>query len=216
MGRVHLGRGGRGGRDGVKGWAATFDASAGASYRTCSISKLVPASRGLTSDMERSQAQDTYIKCLNRASAFTLEAHSSSEAVMQCKKIETLAIGASKGCGLLGVSAKWWEAPAGTWRTRPRGCAAAHHRTPDCQNPGWTPEAPLHHPHSDGSPTSHPYIVVDQINEYKDDGRRSKPGYSNRALFLEPPAEDADDALERLSLVTGSIPSRKSSVFLSL
>ena len=102
------------------------------------------------------------------------------------------------------------------WRAHSRGCAAAHHRTPDCQNPGRTPEAPLHHPHSDRSPTSHPYIVVDQINEYKDDGRRSKPGYSNRAFFLEPPAEDADDALERLSLVTGSIPSRKSSESIKL
>ena len=33
---------------GVKGWAVTLDASAGAGYRTCSISKLVLASRGLT------------------------------------------------------------------------------------------------------------------------------------------------------------------------
>ena len=97
-----------------------------------------------------------------------------------------------------------------------RGCAAAHHRTPDCQSPSRTRKHPPNHPYLDGSPTSHPYIVVDQINKYKDDGKRIKSGYSNRAFFLEPPAEDVDNALERFYLVTGSVPSGKSSEYIKL
>jgi len=93
---------------------------------------------------------------------------------------------------------------------------AAHRGTPDCQDPDGTPGAP---PTTQiwTDPSSTPtYGSKTKYILYKHDAKRNKPGYSSRGFFLEPPAEDADNALKRLSPIAETIASGKSSEHIKL
>jgi len=79
----------------------------------------------------------------------------------------------------------------------------------------WTPIGPRKYPPPPrvwaGPLRTHPYIVIGPTKQTQIRCKRYELGYSSRGFFLEPPAEDADSALERLSFVTEPVPSGKSS-----